>query len=412
MALFRKRTTNGSDKPRTGAADDLDTQIARADEARRALDALVKTAQKHISDLPEANKSLAETDCRANDVAQRLESLATRVDDLEKILKRTQAVEARVLALENRIQQGEERVEKIDDHRSSVEQLVVMGQAAVAQLDGLKQETSVLRQLEDRLPRFRKECQPLFDQQAALKNDLDSLRVGIATLAQDAESGRETALKARAHATKVSEQVTDLERKLEPLSEINALGKDTDAHLRTLNALAEHVAAKVKALETQQSVVEHALVESRRVHEMVWEMEVQLKKLDEGRKRVAHVEEMMADLERMQAEANKSLEETSRARDIFSRDAAQQERDARTLMDAVQGHLDQIAVHRQEVETVHERLRVAQNGIAAAETRVDARLGTATGPGASSSNAIQSLSTDRQGFDDIGRIAASESRHC
>src|SRR4029453_5682782 len=132
MALFRKRSTNGSDKPSTGAADDLDAQIARADGARRALDALVKTAQTHISDLPEANKSLAATDRRANDVAQRLESLATRVDDLEKILKRTQAVEGRVLALENRIQQGEERVEKIDDRRSSVEQLVVMGQAAVA----------------------------------------------------------------------------------------------------------------------------------------------------------------------------------------------------------------------------------------------------------------------------------------
>ena len=135
--------------------------------------------------------------------------------------------------------------------------------------------------------------------------------------------------------------MAELERKLEPLSEITTLGKDTDAHLRTLNALAEHVAAKVKALETQQSVVEHALLESRRVHEMVWEMEVQLKKLDEGRKRVAHVEAMLADLERMQAEANKSLEETSRARETFGREAAQHERGARMLMDAVQGHIDQ-----------------------------------------------------------------------
>ena len=41
-------------------------------------------------------------------------------------------------------------------------------------------------------------------------------------------------------------------------------------------------------------------------------------------------------------------------------------------MEVVQRHLDQLAVNKQELETVHERLRVAQTGIAAAETRVEA----------------------------------------
>ncbi len=407
MALFRKKTTNGSDTPTAVVALGLDAQIARAEEAKRALEALVKTAQTHIADLPETNASLSKTDRRANDVAQRLDSLVARVEGLEKTFQQTQSAEARVLALENSVEHAEERFRKIDRQQSSVEKLVALAQTATTQLDGLKQETTVLRQLEERLPRFRKECQPLFDQHAALKNDLDSLRTGITTLAQEAESGRETALKARAHATKVTEQVAELERKLEPLSEITTLGKDTDAHLRTLNALAEHVAAKVKALETQQSVVEHALLESRRVHEMVWEMEVQLKKLDEGRKRVAHVEEMLADLERMQAEANKSLEETSRARETFGREAAQHERGARMLMDAVQGHIDQLSVHKQEVETVHERLRVAQNGIAAAETRIDAVTAReqVAGPARGAHHGVGDVPG---GFDRVGRLAAAK----
>src|SRR5262245_61019302 len=105
MALFRKKTTNGSDKPVIiGLADGLDAQIARADEARRALEAAVKAAQTHIADLPETNKSLVETDRRANDVAHRLESIAARVDDIEKILRRTETAETRVLALENSMQ--------------------------------------------------------------------------------------------------------------------------------------------------------------------------------------------------------------------------------------------------------------------------------------------------------------------
>ena len=101
---------------------------------------------------------------------------------------------------------------------------------------------------------------------------------------------------------------------------LHALSQDTDAQLRSLNALAEHVSAKVKALESQQSVVEHALVESRRVHEMVWEMEVQLNKLNEGSKRATRVEETLAKLERIQAETDSAARGgRARPRDVRPR---------------------------------------------------------------------------------------------
>jgi len=166
--------------------------------------------------------------------------------------------------------------------------------------------------------------------------------------------------------------VTELQQKFEPLSQVSALSKDTDAQLRTLNTLSEHVAAKIKALEDQQSVVERALVESRRVHEMVWEMENQLKKLDDGTKRAARVEETLAALQRMQAATNSTLEEAAQSRENFRRDVDRQERDAHNLIETVRRQLDQLATNKQEIETVHERLRLAQAGIAAAETRVEA----------------------------------------
>ncbi len=74
-------------------------------------------------------------------------------------------------------------------------------------------------------------------------------------------------------------------------------------------------------------------------------MELQIKKLDEGKKRAGRVEEMLAALERLQAETSGQLEEASRARDTFAREAARQEQDARGLMEAVQRQLDQLAVH-------------------------------------------------------------------
>ena len=46
-----------------------------------------------------------------------------------------------------------------------------------------------------------------------------------------------------------------------------------------------------------------------------------------------------------------------------------------SLIDTVHRHLDQLAVNKQELETIHERLRVAQTGIAAAESRAETMLG-------------------------------------
>src|SRR5262245_7698664 len=378
MDLFRK-LMNASDEQQSAIAGDLNAQIARAQHERQALEALVTSAQAHLAQLPQVTASLEETERRATGISEQIENLAARIDGLENIQRQTKAAEARILALESvaqtaeaRFQQALARQTQVEEHQAAIEQLVSLGRSTAAQLDGLKQESIALKQLEERFPRLRKEFQPLVDQQVALKNDIEQLRTGIQGLAQDAETGREAALKARGHATKATEVVADLQRKLEPLSQISVLGHETEAKLRTLSALAEHVGAKVKALESQQSVVEHALVESRRVHEMVWDMDVQIKKLDEGTKRAARVEETLATLERMQAEISTRLEEATRAREAFIQETTRRERDAQSLIDTVQRHLDQLAVNKQELETVHERLRVAQTGIAAAESRVEA----------------------------------------
>ena len=371
MALFRK-LMNGGEAQAVAVAEDLDTQIASAQDVRRTLEALVTLAQAHLAQIPEVNASMEEGQRRAADLGERLDTLASRVNDLENIRRQTDTAEARVVALEQRVEQAIAREAQLDEHRAAIEEMVSLARNAGETVERLKQERAAFLEIEGRLPDLRKEFQPLVDHQAALKNDLDALRAGVVKLTQEAETGRESALKARAHAVKATEVVTELERKLEPLSQISALGKDADAQLRTLNALSEHVAAKIKALENQQSVVEHALVESRRVHEMVWDMEVQLKKLDEGTKRSARVEETLANLQRMQAATNTTLEEAARGRENFRREVDQQEKDALRLIETVRRQLDQFAGNRQEIETVHERLRLVQSGIAAAETRQEA----------------------------------------
>ena len=301
MDLLRRLMERGEGVVHVNTTEDLERLVTRATQERQALQALVTSAHNHAARFPQVNASCEETEQRAAGLAQQLDALAARVDDFKKIVHQVQTLENRIIALDRSVQKAEERVEgalsresHIQEHRDAVEKLVSLGQGTLAQIDGLKQESAALARLETQIPVLRAEFEPLFDQSAALRTDLDLLRGGIATLAQDAESGREASLKARAHATKATEIVSDLQRKLEPISHLHALSQDTDAQLRSLNALAEHVAAKIKALENQQSVVDHALVESRRVHEMVWDMDVQIGKLNEESKRATRVEETLA----------------------------------------------------------------------------------------------------------------------
>jgi chromosome segregation ATPase len=379
MDLFRKLIDKGNGHLQV-TAEDLERLIKHAHDERQTLQALLASAASHTTEIPQVNASLDEAGRSAAALTQQLEDLAGRVGDLESIHRQVQMLETRVATLDGGVRKAEERVQQtslareaqIQEHQAAVQQLVSLERGTLAQIDGLKQERAALTQLEERLPRLRTELQPLFDQHVALKTDLDLLRGGVAALAHDAETGREASLKARAHAAKATEVVADFQRKLEPLAQLSTLSQDTEAQLRSLNALAEHVSVKVKALESQQSVVEHALVESRRVHEMVWEMDVQIKKLNEGSQRATRVEETLAKLERVQAEAMAQVDEAARVREAFGHEVTRQERDVRGLIEVIQGHVDHLAVNKQELETVHERLRVAQTGIAAAEARVEA----------------------------------------
>src|SRR5262245_66135214 len=128
MALFRK-LMNGSDAQQVAVAEDLDTQIGRAQDVRLALEALVTIAQAHIDQMPRVNASLEETDRRAAGIGERLESLAARVDGLEDVRRQTQAAESRVVALEDRVQQALARETEGEEHRAGVEAPISLGKA-------------------------------------------------------------------------------------------------------------------------------------------------------------------------------------------------------------------------------------------------------------------------------------------
>ena len=100
------------------------------------------------------------------------------------------------------------------------------------------------------------------------------MRSTAGQLAQDYNKLRDISKVAREDSLSATEAVKEVEKKLGPLMQLQELSKSTEDKLTALNALAEHVTQKAKALEGQKHAVERAVVEANRLNEMVWSMEI------------------------------------------------------------------------------------------------------------------------------------------
>ena len=105
---------------------------------------------------------------------------------------------------------------------------------------------------------------------AALKGELEALRRSESQLNQELQGIRDGAREARDDSAAATQAVSDVQEKLESFAQLQELSETTEQRLAALNALAEHVSHKAKALETQKHTVEHAVVEATRLNEMVW----------------------------------------------------------------------------------------------------------------------------------------------
>ena len=119
------------------------------------------------------------------------------------------------------------------------------------------------------------------DRAEALQTELKQLRTASSGLAKDYAKLKESVRQAKNESVATAETVKDIDTKLGHFKELHELSKTTEERIGALNALAEHVSVKTKALENQKHTVEHALVESNRLNEMVWSMDVQIAKLQD-----------------------------------------------------------------------------------------------------------------------------------
>ena len=171
---------------------------------------------------------------------------------------------------------------ELQKHREAVQHLSSQALQTQATLDTLKKERAALEELRVKLRESEHEVkQATLQAGHAQRRARPDPRDGD-SLTQDYAKIRETSREAREDTTAAMTTVKEVEKKLGPLAQLHELSQSTEERLTSLNALAEHVSHKAKALESQQQAVEHAVVQANRVNEMVWAMDVQIGKLNEG----------------------------------------------------------------------------------------------------------------------------------
>lgn len=164
----------------------------------------------------------------------------------------------------------------------------------------------------------------------------------------------------------------DIDTRVAGLAQLPGLCQDTEKRLTSLNALAEHVTLKTKALDTQRQAVEHAVVEATRLNEMVWAMDAQIAKLADGRDQMQRAEDAVARMEELARGVSRDVAAAEHTREQFLQDAARQDAQARALADAMRGAIERLALDRQELGAFDERLKALSTALADTEHRVQA----------------------------------------
>ena len=374
------RTMTGSkNKLIQQQTDELHLLITSAREERSALSTMLTTLTARSAKLAPLGKTLEQVLEKAAGASSKLDELTKRISTLDDRSKELEQIDKRIQALKDAANQAELTTQRaigpdgeLQKHREAVQHLSSQALQTHATLDTLKKERAVLEELRGHLRTAEGEVKQATTLAGTVKGELDQIRATAASLTQNYGKIRETSREAREDATAAMTTVKDIEKKLVPLAQLHELSQSTEKRLSGLNALAEHVSHKAKALENQQQAVERAVVEANRVNEMVWAMDVQITKLSEGMKQAAKAEETIGRIDKLSSDTAERMDVATKLNQEVQRETSKLQRDSSALLESLRSEVGTLSVRKKEFEAFDERVRSLQGSVGDAETRMEA----------------------------------------
>ena len=334
--------------------DELQALIAQAREERTMLSAMLTQMAGGTSKLAQTSKALEQVGQKADAALRRLDDLGHKVTGYEDRSKGLEQIEKRIAALVEQVHEAQRVSEKItapdgelQKHRLAVNQLASQALENQATIETLRKERGSFEDLRGLLKVSTADVSRSVESVATLKGELDAIRSTGTQLTAEFTRLRETSREAKDDSASAMEAVKEIEKKLGPLVQLQELSKNTEERLASLNALAEHVSQKAKALEAQKHAVDRAVVEANRLNEMVWSMDVQVAKLNEGSKNVARAEDTVARVEKLAQETAAQLSSATTMREEFGREFERLDKESRGLADYLKSTVERLAVDEQ-----------------------------------------------------------------
>ncbi|MCX6538867.1 MAG: hypothetical protein NT151_08035 [Acidobacteria bacterium] len=358
--------------------NELRELLAKAKQEREETVRVLADLASKKTDMAQVDRSLETTREDTRVLIEQVQGLTGRVEGLLARITDLESVDARVNRLTDTLAEAEQTAQQllgpegqIAQYRALVQQVSAQEVQTRTTLEALKRDQQGFEELRDQLQQASGEVKDATDRFSGLKTEFEQLRSLGSQLTQDYGKFRDTSREARDHANITMETAKDIEKKLASFTALEDLSRTTKERLSALNQLAEHVSQKTKTLETQKQTIEHAIVESSRLNEMVWSMDAQVTKLNEGLKFVASAEETAERLERLARETTAQVDAAMKAKDAFQQDLARMDRDRGVLTDFIRSYDERLALERKELDSFDQRIRTIQTGIADVERSVE-----------------------------------------
>ncbi|HEX4912437.1 MAG TPA: hypothetical protein VFV51_00700, partial [Vicinamibacterales bacterium] len=246
----------GSSTNKKSQQDELQALIAQAKEERTLLSAMLTQMAGGTSKLAQTSKSLDQVGQKADAALKRLDELGQKVTGYEDRSRGLDQIEKRIAALLEQVHEAQRVSDKItapdgelQKHRLAVNQLASQALENQATIETLRKERSSFEDLRALLKVSTSEVAKSVESVSALKSELDAIRSTGVQLTSEFSRIRDTSREAKDASMTAMDNVKEIEKKLGPLVQLQELSKNTEERLASLNALAEHVAQKAKALE-------------------------------------------------------------------------------------------------------------------------------------------------------------------
>ena len=277
-----------------GENTELRALADRINGERETLEGLITRAEGSSRLLGKITEPIPKLSERIAVLERQLSTIEGRVSGLTAVQKKAEELGAAQRGIEKDLQDRRDEVARVTAELAEVRRL---GSVAAT----LKRELVQMCELEGPFAALRREADTLkagiaelADGYRALRDGRDELEKAAADAASRVATVEQSSQAAMRDVERYARRVEDFEQRLAELAEVAARSADTKHQLLTLKSLADQVMQKTAALENQRDAVERAAKDVSRLDALVHQVDGAIREQEE---QIAKLHTMAADVE-------------------------------------------------------------------------------------------------------------------